>query len=108
MFMPAFQAGTYQVKPFCNLFTRTFEKHGLKMKSYVAVQKKILSTIYVLWKTNTPFNQEYQPKMSKEKELELPSPVSYEKAEKSSANQVGTTQGKHPSERSPYASSPVW
>jgi transposase len=107
MFMPAFQAVTYQVKPFCNLFNRTFEKHGLKMKSYVAVQKKILTTIYALWKTNTPFTQDYQPKTSKEQELELPSPVSFEKAEKSSADQVGTTQGKHPSERSLYASSPV-
>jgi transposase len=82
MFMPAFQAVTYQVKPFCNLFNRTFEKHGLKMKSYVAVQKKILTTIYALWKTNTPFTQDYQPKTSKEQELELPSPVSFEKAEK--------------------------
>lgn len=107
MFMPAFQAVTYQVKPFCNLFNRTFEKHGLKMKSYVAVQKKILTTIYALWKTNTPFNEEYQPKISKEQELELPSPVSFAKAVKSSADQVGTTQGKHPSERSLYASSPV-
>lgn len=107
MFMPAFQAITYQVKPFYNLFNRTFEKHGLKMKSYVAVQKKILTTIYALWKTNTPFSESYQPRISKEQELELPSPVSFAKAEKNSADQVGTTQGKHPSERSLYASSPV-
>ncbi|SFT56262.1 Transposase [Algoriphagus locisalis] len=107
MFMPAFQAVTYQVKPFCNLFDRTFEKHGLKMKSYVAVQKKILTTIYALWKNNTPFEDDYKPQISKEQELELPSPVSFAKAEKSSADQVGTTQGKHPSERSLYASSPV-
>lgn len=107
MFMPAFQAITYQVKPFYNLFNRTFEKHGLKMKSYVAVQKKILTTIYALWKTNTSFSEEYQPQISKEQKLELPSPVSFAKAENSSADQVGTTQGKHPSERSLYASSPV-
>ncbi|HSF56408.1 MAG TPA: IS110 family transposase [Algoriphagus sp.] len=107
MFMPAFQAITYQVKPFYNQFNRTFEKHGLKMKSYVAVQKKILTTIYALWKTNTPFSESYQPRISKEQELELPSPVSFAKAEKNSADQVGTTQGKHPSERSLYASSPV-
>jgi transposase len=107
MFMPAFQAITYQVKPFLNLFNRTFEKHGLKMKSYVAVQKKLLTTIYALWKTNTPFNQDYQPQTSKEQELELSSPVSFAKAEKNSADRVGTTQGKHPSERSLYASSPV-
>ena len=107
MFMPAFQAITYQVKPFYNLFNRTFEKHGLKMKSYVAVQKKLLTTIYALWKTNTPFNQDYKPQTSKEQELALSSPVNFEKAEKNSADQVGTTQGKHPNERSLYASSPV-
>lgn len=71
MFMPAFQAVTYQVKPFCNLFNRTFEKHGLKMKSYVAVQKKLLTTIYALWKTNSPFIQDYQPQISNGQELEL-------------------------------------
>ena len=107
MFMPAFQAVTYHVKPFSNLFNRTFEKHGLKMKSYVAVQKKILTTLFALWKNNTSFEENFQPTISKEKELELPSPVSFAKAEKSSADQVGTTQGKHPSERSMYASSPV-
>lgn len=107
MFMPAFQTITYQVKPFYNLFNRTLEKHGLKMKSYVAVQKKILTTIYALWKNNTPFIEDYQTEISKEQELELPSPVSFEKAEKNSADRVGTTQGKHPSERSLYAPSPV-
>jgi transposase len=60
-----------------------------------------------LWKTNTPFNEEYQLKISKEQELELPSLVSFAKAEKSSADQVSTTQGKHPSERSLYATSTV-
>jgi transposase len=107
MFLPAFQAVTYQVKPFFNLFIRTLEKHGLKMKSYVAVQKKLLTTIYALWKTNTSFNQEYQPTISKEKELELSSPISFAKAEKNSADLAGTTQGKHPSERSLYASSRI-
>ena len=27
-------------KPFLDLYNLTFEKHGIKMKSYVAVQKK--------------------------------------------------------------------
>jgi transposase len=107
MFMPAFQAVTYQVKPFSNLFERTFKKHGIKMKSYVAVQKKILTTLFALWKNNIKFNENHQPKISKEQEMELPSPVSFEKAEKNSAELVGTTQGKHPSELSLYASSPV-
>lgn len=105
--MPEFSTVTYSVKPFSNLFDRTLVKHGIKMKSYVAVQKKILTTIFALWKTNQPFNDNHQTIISKEQELELPSPVSFEKAEKSSAEKVGTTQGKHPSEQSLYASSPV-
>lgn len=79
--------------------------YKVKMKSYVAVQKKLLTTIYALWKKNMPFIEDYQKIISKEQELY--SPVSFEKAEKSSAEQVGTTQGKHPSELSQYASSPV-
>jgi len=40
--MPAFSAVTWKQKPFIDLYNRTFEKHGVKMKSYVAVQKKLL------------------------------------------------------------------
>ena len=57
--MPAFNVIRYQVSPFLQLFNRTLQKHHLKMKSYVAVQKKILVIIYSLWKTNQSFDQEY-------------------------------------------------
>ena len=50
--MPAFNVIRYQVSPFVQLFNRTLPKHNLKMKSYVAVQKKILIIVYSLWKSN--------------------------------------------------------
>jgi transposase len=54
--MPAFNVIRYEVKPFIDLFNRTYEKHHIKMKSYVAVQKKLLVIIYALWKGNEAFD----------------------------------------------------
>ncbi|PDS22103.1 IS110 family RNA-guided transposase, partial [Flavobacterium branchiophilum] len=50
LFMPAFVAIKYKEKPLVSLYERTFAKHGIKMKSYVAVQKKLLVLIYHIWK----------------------------------------------------------
>jgi|SRR6187402_278010 len=58
--MPSLVVIQHQVKPFQDLFDRTFEKHGIKMKSYVAVQKKLLTMIYHLWKKNEDYNADYQ------------------------------------------------
>jgi transposase len=55
LFMPAFNVVKYRVQPFFDLYLRTYEKHGIKMKSYVAVQKKLLSIIYALWKKDEEF-----------------------------------------------------
>lgn len=57
--MPAFNVVRYQVSPFVQLFNRTIAKHQIKMKSYVAVQKKILVIIYSLWKADESFNEGY-------------------------------------------------
>jgi hypothetical protein len=35
------------------------------MKSYVAVQKKLLTTIYAIWKNDTEFDPQYNIKMIK-------------------------------------------
>ena len=57
--MPAFNVIRYHVSPFQQLFDRTLEKHHTKMKSYVAVQKKILVIVYSLWKNNQAFINGY-------------------------------------------------
>jgi len=55
LFMPAFNA----VKTegiFKDLYQRVFEKTKLKMKAYVAVQRKLLCLMYTLWKKEEDFD----------------------------------------------------
>ena len=105
LFMPAFSVVRWEVKPFIGLFERTIEKHNIKMKSYVAVQKKLLTTIYAIYKSGEGFIEGYTPNISKEKEQELPSLSGFEKTQKNSLSRAETKQGKHPSEISQYDSS---
>ncbi|AMR30078.1 hypothetical protein A0256_00935 [Mucilaginibacter sp. PAMC 26640] len=53
--MPAFNMIRYEQTSFLNLFNRTFQKHGRKMKSYVAIEKKLLTIIFALWKNNSVY-----------------------------------------------------
>lgn len=107
LFMPAFGVIRCKQKPFLQLFERTLEKHKIKMKSYVAVQKKLLTTIYALWKKNEEFIENCTDQETKEQEQELTSLVGFKKAEKNNHTQGVVTQGKQPSELSQYASSLV-
>jgi len=97
--MPAFLVVKYEQKVFSNLYQRTLAKHSIKMKSYVAVQKKLLTTIYALWKKNESFDNDYQNNNIniQEKEQVLSSRLGSERAEKNSqTKQCLATQGKHP------------
>lgn len=58
--MPAFCVVSYEQPPFIGLFNRTLKRHGQKMKSYVAVHKKLLVIIYALWKNNTGYELNYK------------------------------------------------
>jgi transposase len=62
--MPALNMKTYQVGNMPALFDRTYNKHGIKMKSYVAVQRKLLILIYTLWKKNEAFDKDYEKNKS--------------------------------------------
>lgn len=87
MFMPAFTAVRYKEKSLLDLFDRTFAKHGIKMKSYVAVQKKLLILIYHIWKKNEKFDPNYtQTKALLQEELNLF--IEEELAQKNSLNRV--------------------
>lgn len=57
LYFPAISAVGCGVKPLYELFHRTHGKHHIKMKSYVAVQKKLLILIYTLWKKNEPYRE---------------------------------------------------
>src|SRR6266496_2610042 len=79
--MPAFNVVRYKVSPFLQLFNRTLQKHNIKMKSYVAVQKKILIIIYSLWKRDHAFNEEYyKGTTTRDEELVQPSRLSFTEA----------------------------
>lgn len=98
LFMPAFTVITYKQKPFIDLFERTLEKHNIKMKSYVAVQKKILTIVYSLWKKNEMYDTNYQVNIQEEEQKLSSREIGFEEDtdEKISPKQVEAKQGKHP------------
>lgn len=59
LYMPAIVAVEHKQTALCNLYNRTFEKHGIFKKSNVAVQKKLLILIFAMWKNNTAYDNDY-------------------------------------------------
>jgi transposase len=57
MHFPALQAVLKEEPAFVNLYERVYGRTGIKMKAYVAVQKKLLELIYFLWIKD----EEYDP-----------------------------------------------
>lgn len=53
---------------FTQLFHRTFEKSRIKMKAYVAVQRKLLVLIFTLFKKDEAFDAKYHLKTTLEKQ----------------------------------------
>lgn len=100
MHMPSLVVIQCQVKPFKDLWDRTYAKHGIKMKSYVAVQKKLLVMIYHLWNKNEAYDAQYQYNIQ-EKEQEHFSLLGFAKAastedkQKISPKQVEAKQDIH-------------
>ena len=48
-------------KSFHDLFDRIYQRTSIKMKAYVAVQRKLLVLIYTLYKNNTPYDPTHAP-----------------------------------------------
>lgn len=97
--MPSLVVIQCQVLPFKELFERTYERHGIKMKSYVAVQKKLLTMIYHLWNKKEAYNVNYQLNIQEEKQKFSLGQLASEKtqSQKNSPNiKIEATQGKHP------------
>lgn len=59
LYFPAITAVKYN-EPLANFYNRLLERQKIKMKSYVAVQRKLLVLIYTLWKNDTVYNPGYQ------------------------------------------------
>jgi transposase len=58
MHLPALTAVKWD-ENFREIYARLISKHGIKMKALVAIQRKILELIYVLFKNETVYNKEY-------------------------------------------------
>jgi transposase len=63
MHMPALTAIRNDER-FKAIFVRLVSKHGIKMKAVVAVQRKLLEMIYIIWKTNQPYDKHYLQKIN--------------------------------------------
>lgn len=44
------------------IYARLVEKHGIKMKALVAIQRKMLELAYILFKNDTTYDKEYEKK----------------------------------------------
>lgn len=68
LYFPALTAMRFN-PAFKDLFARTVARHGIKKKSLVAVQRKMLELVYVLWKNETIYDPEYAINRAIKKEL---------------------------------------
>lgn len=57
--MPALCAVREDQPQFKNLYERVYNRTGIKMKGYVAVQKKLLVMVYYLWRKNTKYQANF-------------------------------------------------
>lgn len=58
MHFPALAAIRHDER-FKAIFARLVSKHGIKMKAVVAVQRRLLEMIYILYKTGTVYDKHY-------------------------------------------------
>lgn len=88
--MPALNVVRWQEPAFQRLQKRIYEKTKIKMKGYVAVQKKLLLVMYTLWKKDEPYRNDYEEKIiSGNDEHKLLFPF---EGQKNSAAKSSTTQ----------------
>jgi len=68
MHLPAFNMVRYAQGNMPAHYLRVYERTGMKMKAYVALQRKLLVIMYSLWKKNEPYDSDYH-KISSNDEL---------------------------------------
>ena len=70
--LPAFNAVRYG-EPTCQaLFERVYARSGIKMKAYVAVQKKLLVLVYTLRKSGADYIPSYAGQRQEESKKVVP------------------------------------
>lgn len=73
LYMPSMTAIRHN-ENFKAIYARLVSKHGIKMKGLVAIQRKLLELIYVLYKTETYFDKDYESKKIKGSKNEILEP----------------------------------
>ena len=63
--MPALNMVAYNTGTFPQTYERIFETTKVKMKAYVAIQRKLLCLLYTLWKKDEAFDPNYISSLSK-------------------------------------------
>ena len=95
---PAFNMIKYEVNVFKNLYQRIYDRSKLKMKAYTAVQKKLLTTIYALWKKDQEFIDKTQPQeTSGDAEQEPSLALAPQEPKKLALDFARAKQDRHPS-----------
>jgi transposase len=64
MHLPALTAVRWN-ENFKNIYARLVSKHGIKMKALVAIQRKQLELIYILFKNETVYDKKYEDKKNR-------------------------------------------
>lgn len=108
--MPALNVVLFKQRPFSDFYHRVYERSKIKMKAYVAVQKKLLTILYALWKNNAAFNEHHQTQVntSGNEESNVLFPFSPKKKQKAVVpQQGGTTQDEHRCNESPNVLFPL-
>ena len=59
LYFPALSAIRCLDERFKAVFVRIGSKHWIKMKAAVAVQRRLLELMYVIWKTNKEYDAKY-------------------------------------------------
>jgi transposase len=94
LYMPSLVSVRLKEPVLYNLYQRVHERTGIKMKGYVAVQKKLLVLIYHIWKNNKAFQSDYS-KTFGEKESKSLFPFGFGETIKESSPDKRATQDEH-------------
>lgn len=70
MHLPALAAIRHDER-FKAVFVRLVARHGIKMKAAVAIQRKLLEMIYIIYKTGKPYDKKYLTKKESKQQEEM-------------------------------------
>lgn len=99
MHMAAWSVVKHKVAPFEQLYHRVYKRTNIKMKGYVAVQRKLLVMLYTLWKNNEAFDPNFNSS-------DCPDPKPFTSVEPEGSKNTVLIEAKTALDRPPYDQSP--